>query len=153
MWERLCRQVLNCPELIEKPQYSDNAHRLEHNAELIHIVSEWAANKSVADCVRECSDAGLPCAPVWDFKQAYSSSFYREERRMFITVPTPDGATADAMVQPIVFGSHPRRLRFSATIWPTHRQNTPSKAGYPAEHNRRLSPHGCYQIICSIRYR
>ena len=153
LWERLCRQVLNCPELIEKPQYSDNAHRLEHNAELIHIVSEWAANKSVADCVRECSDAGLPCAPVWDFKQVYSSSFYREERRMFITVPTPDGATADAMVQPIVFGSHPRRLRFSATIWPTHRQNTPSKAGYPAEHNRRLSPHGCYQIICSIRYR
>ena len=112
LWERLCRQVLNCPELIEKPQYSDNAHRLEHNAELMHIVSEWAANKSVADCIRECSDAGLPCAPVWDLKQAYNSSFYREERRMFITVPTPDGAAADTLAQPIVFSSHPRRLRF-----------------------------------------
>ncbi len=72
---------------------------------------------------------------------------------MFITVPTPDGAAANTMVQPTVFGSHPRRLRFSAAIWPTHRQNTPSKDGYPAEHNRRLSPHGCYQIICSIRNR
>ena len=103
-------------KLIEKPRYTDNVHRLEHNAELMHIISEWNVNKSVADCIRECSDAGLPCALVWDFKQAYSSSFYRADRRMFITVPTPDGATVDAMVQPIVFGSHPRRLRFSAAI-------------------------------------
>ena len=56
------------------------------------------------------------CTSIWDLKQVYNSGFYREERRMFITVPTPDGATADAMVQPIVFGSHPRRLRFSAAI-------------------------------------
>lgn len=104
--------MLNCPELIEKPHYADNAHRLEHNAELMHIISEWTANKSVADCIRECSDAGLPCAPVWDLKQVYNSGFYREERRMFITVPAPDGATADTLAQPIVFGSHPRRLRF-----------------------------------------
>ena len=151
--ECLCCQTLNCWSLLK-------SHGIPITCIVWRITTSWfvslsgrAADKSIADCIRECSDAGLPCAPVWDFKQAYSSSFYREERRMFITVPTPDGATADAMVQPIVFGSHPRRLRFSAAIWPTHRQNTPSKAGYPAEHNRRLSPHGCYQIICSIRYR
>ena len=35
-------------KLIEKPRYTDNVHRLEHNAELMHIISEWNVNKSVA---------------------------------------------------------------------------------------------------------
>ena len=51
-------------KLIEKPHYADNAHRLERNAELMHIVSEWNVNKSVAGCIRECSKAVLPCTSI-----------------------------------------------------------------------------------------
>jgi crotonobetainyl-CoA:carnitine CoA-transferase CaiB-like acyl-CoA transferase len=62
-WRRICG-LLGQPGLLQDPRLRSNAARVAHVDAVDAAIQGWTGSRSVADCVRDFGQAGLPCGPV-----------------------------------------------------------------------------------------
>jgi len=69
-YQNLC-QVADCMELWDEPKYQTNAGRVEHRAELVALLGEIFAKKTVVEWLELLESVGIPCAPINNVAQAF----------------------------------------------------------------------------------
>ncbi|AXF22795.1 CoA transferase [Burkholderia pyrrocinia] len=63
-------QLVGRPELLDDPRFADDTLRGEHGAFLSDLMSEWCADKTLADALAELEQARIPASPVNSPRQA-----------------------------------------------------------------------------------
>lgn len=115
-WEKLCNDVLGRPELTEDPRFLTNMDRL-HNIEALEPVLEASfATASTQEWIRRCNEAGVPCGPINNFKQAVEDPHYRE-RGMVASVDHPVIGKMNVIGIPTKFSRTPGSLRKAAPLF------------------------------------
>jgi crotonobetainyl-CoA:carnitine CoA-transferase CaiB-like acyl-CoA transferase len=69
LWVRLC-EALERPEWVEDPRFLGFGERRVHAPELVELIEQRLATRSVAEWVGVLGAAGVPCAPVNSVEQA-----------------------------------------------------------------------------------
>jgi crotonobetainyl-CoA:carnitine CoA-transferase CaiB-like acyl-CoA transferase len=69
IWKRFC-PAIGRPELLEDPEFRDNACRVEHRERLESLLSSLFATRPLADWVSLLTEHDVPAAPVNDLRAA-----------------------------------------------------------------------------------
>ncbi len=73
-FQRLCR-VLEVDAIAQDPRFSTNQLRVANRAELTLAVEATLREKTVAAWVDLLSEAGIPCGPILDLRDAFSAEW------------------------------------------------------------------------------
>lgn len=76
-FERLCREVLDMPEVAADPRFATNPARVAHRAELHALLETAFARRPASEWVQACRAAGVPCGPVQDVRAAFDDPHVR----------------------------------------------------------------------------
>ncbi len=69
MWRRLC-EVLGLVDIAEDPRYASNAGRMDNRRALRRLIEETLASGTSEEWIARINEAGVPCGPVLDIKEA-----------------------------------------------------------------------------------
>lgn len=89
LFELLCNDVLDAPELVEDPRFTTNLTRIDHHKELKKIIDDWSSNYTIEECVGIVLEAGVPAAPINTMEQVIKDKHIAGAREMFPTVHHP----------------------------------------------------------------
>jgi formyl-CoA transferase len=127
LWQGLC-DVMKRPDLKADARYAALKDRVTRHEELKVIVDEWVSKKTVDGTMKELSEAGIPCAPIYDIKQVTEDPHIAGARQMFVEMEHPAAGKIK------ITGSH---IKLSGT--PTSLRNpSPSLGGDNEEVYGRL---------------
>jgi len=104
-WKRLL-QVIGRPDLIGDPRYESPAARLEHEAQIHALVSEWTKQHDKHEAMRLLGGAGIPAGAVLDTKELIEDPSLHER------------GILQVMDHPVVKGYH-------MPAWPVRHDGTP----------------------------
>ena len=77
-WELLCERIGRA-ELIEDPDYRDQAARYAHRDQLTEVLDATLSARSTAQWL-EVLGGAVPCAPVYDLQEALDNPFVAERQ-------------------------------------------------------------------------
>jgi crotonobetainyl-CoA:carnitine CoA-transferase CaiB-like acyl-CoA transferase len=77
MWVKLCK-LLALDELIEDPEYRNNAARMRNRDEVTRRLNEKFMARGTMEWTRALVELGLPAGPIFDLKQAFSDPHVRQ---------------------------------------------------------------------------
>ncbi len=103
-WERLCK-VLGRDELVADERYATPAKRLEREAEIDAMLSEWTRRRSKREAMEILGAAGIPAGAVFDTAELHGDENL-ERRGIFQTI------------------EHPTRGSFKMPAWPVKMSNS-----------------------------
>jgi len=72
MWEALCR-VIDREDLVQHPQYSQQADRYQNRDELRGIIGAWTLMRDKYQAMRELAEGGVPASAVLDTSDLYNN--------------------------------------------------------------------------------
>ena len=96
-WELLCERI-GCPDLIDDPHYRDQAARHAHRDRLTEVLDEALSGRTTAEWL-EALGGAVPCAPVYDLKEALDNPFVAEREGVQV-FDHPDQARLQAGGEP-----------------------------------------------------
>lgn len=76
-WRGLCG-VLGLQALVDQERFADAYRRKEHVDELIRLIEEATRHRAVAELVTALDDAHVPCAPISDYGEVFTSDALTE---------------------------------------------------------------------------
>lgn len=76
IFERLAR-LMERPELIEPDRFATNIQRLAGRAEINAAIANWIGRMTMADAVRRCDEAGVPCGPIMAIDDIFDDPQYK----------------------------------------------------------------------------
>lgn len=74
LFERLCRDGLERPDLLERPEFRSNPDRVRNISALTDILSEVFRGRPREEWIERLSSAGVPASPVLSIPQAMVSA-------------------------------------------------------------------------------
>ncbi|SEG27259.1 CaiB/BaiF CoA transferase family protein [Bosea lathyri] len=114
-WEKLCRDVINCPELIADPRFLTNMDRLENITALEPLLEAAFASADAATWIARCEEASVPCGPINDFGQAMNDPHYIA-RGMIEEIEHPKLGSMRMIGIPTKFSKTPGAIRKAAPL-------------------------------------
>ena len=72
MWEALCR-VIDREDLVQHPQFSQQADRYQNRDELRGIIGAWTLMRDKYQAMRELAEGGVPASAVLDTSDLYDN--------------------------------------------------------------------------------
>ena len=76
--------------MAEDERFRDNAGRVENEAEIDAVLSEWCSASSLEEILEMLNQANVPSGPIYNIEDMMNDPHY-QARGMFETVDTPDG--------------------------------------------------------------
>ncbi len=104
-WRRLTR-VIRLPELADDPRFVDFTARYENRDELLAILRETMATRTVDDWLKDLQAAGVPSGPIQDVPAALSDP-HTVARQLIRETQHRDFGTIRQPITPVRIGSHP----------------------------------------------
>jgi crotonobetainyl-CoA:carnitine CoA-transferase CaiB-like acyl-CoA transferase len=135
MWRRLC-VVLDQPELAEDPRFSSLAARDRNRDELLPLLREAFAARTVASWMESLAQSSVPCAPVNDIRSALADP-QTNAREALLAYDHPTLGTVRTVASPLrvaVGREAPGRGPFLGE----HTAELLSKIGYRESELKRL---------------
>jgi crotonobetainyl-CoA:carnitine CoA-transferase CaiB-like acyl-CoA transferase len=87
LWRRLCK-ALGREEMASDPRFCDNYHRFQNRQLIGPVVSQWVAERTVAEVVNYLEKARVPCAPINSVAEALENPQV-QAREMLVEVDYP----------------------------------------------------------------
>jgi crotonobetainyl-CoA:carnitine CoA-transferase CaiB-like acyl-CoA transferase len=112
-WERLCRDVIGRPELIEDPRFLTNNDRMENVTDLEPLLEVEFAKADALTWIERCAEASVPCGPINDFAQAMNDPHFLA-RSMVEEVDHPVFGRMKMIGIPAKFSKTPGAIRVAA---------------------------------------
>jgi len=75
IFERLA-QLMERPDLVAPERFASNAQRLAGRAEINATIADWIGRLPLADVVRRCDAAGVPCGPIMAIDDIFADPQY-----------------------------------------------------------------------------
>ena len=97
-WRQFCRAA-DRPDWADDPRFATNVSRVEHRVTLVPQIEAVIRTLSRAEWQRRLDAAGVPHAPVWDYRELFEQEQITD-RGMKVTVRDPAGAPVDLLGSP-----------------------------------------------------
>jgi crotonobetainyl-CoA:carnitine CoA-transferase CaiB-like acyl-CoA transferase len=131
LWERLCRDVLRRPDLLQRPEYADARSRPAHADELAVELQEILQTAPTATWVAALDAAGVPGGPVLTYGQALAHP-QAVAREMVVDIEHPTIGAMHALGMPAKLSETPASIRRPAPLVGQHSREILTELGYRA---------------------
>ena len=88
LYEKLCTEVLNRPDMITDPRFTDMPGRLENQDAIQEVIEATLADKTMAEAVELILSKGIPAGPIYDISQILQDPQVKA-REMFTEMDHP----------------------------------------------------------------
>ena len=122
VWNRFCK-VMGQDELVDLPEYKNNADRVNNHAVLNKIVTEWTSKRTVNEIVELLLANSVPSAPINDVEKIVNDPHIAIDREMFVDMPTYDGQAMKVVACPIKFSDTKATVRETAPKLGAHTES------------------------------
>ena len=129
LWERLCREVLNRPDLLQRPEYRDARSRPAHADQLADELQQVLRTAPTADWVAALDAAGVPGGPVLTYGQALAQPQVRA-REMVLDIDHPAIGAMHVLGMPAKLSETPGGVRRPAPLLGQHSREILRETGY-----------------------
>jgi len=99
-WRILC-EVLDAPDLLADPRFTDNDARLANREALAAELEARFRTRTTDEWVEDLLAAGVPAGPIRDYKQVLTSDPHTRAREMVISFHHPVEGTTYALGSPL----------------------------------------------------
>ncbi len=127
-WERLC-QAIGRADLLDQPQYSDNAGRLTNQTQLESDLEQTFAQHSTDHWMEVLNQAGVPCGPIYDMQQVWDDP-HVASREMRVDLEHPAAGTVPNIGLAAKLYGSPGSIRTAAPQLGQHTREVLADAGY-----------------------
>ena len=127
-WERLC-QAIGRADLLDQPQYADNAGRLTNQTQLESDLEQTFAQHSTAHWMEVLNRAGVPCGPIYDMQQVWDDP-HVASREMRVDLEHPAAGTVPNIGLAAKLYGSPGSIRTAAPQLGQHTREVLADAGY-----------------------
>ncbi|MDH3747610.1 MAG: CoA transferase [Gammaproteobacteria bacterium] len=103
---RSCVACLGLSELADQPEFTSNASRVQNRHILVNKLDTAFAACTTADWLRVLTDAGVPCGPINDLHEVFTSD-YVIERQLVLKQTHPLDNELPAVANPVKFSKTP----------------------------------------------
>lgn len=114
-WEKLCRDVIGRPDLIDDPRFLTNMDRMTNIEALEPLLEEAFASADAATWIARCEAASVPCGPINDFGDAMNDPHYLA-RGMVEEIEHPKLGAMKMIGIPTKFSKTPGAIRKAAPL-------------------------------------
>lgn len=88
LFEKLCTEVLQRPDLVDDPRFTDMEGRLKYQDVLQEVIDGYLKNYTMEDAVNYILSKGIPAGPILNIAQILDDPHVKE-REMFIETEHP----------------------------------------------------------------
>ncbi len=88
LYEKLCTEVLDRPDMITDPRFADMVGRLENQDAIRDVIEEKLADMTMDEAVDLILSKGIPAGPIYDISQILADPQVKE-REMFVEMEHP----------------------------------------------------------------
>jgi crotonobetainyl-CoA:carnitine CoA-transferase CaiB-like acyl-CoA transferase len=120
LWLKFCDEVIKAPDLPKDPRFETNALRIQNNAALSEIVTQYLAREKTGHWLALLEKAGIPAAPVLSYDEVLNDPHFLA-RDQVETIEHPLAGPTKLLRTPIKFSETPVSIRRPA---PTLGQHT-----------------------------
>jgi crotonobetainyl-CoA:carnitine CoA-transferase CaiB-like acyl-CoA transferase len=120
LWLKFCDTVIHAPELAKDPRFETNALRIQNNAALSEIVTQYLAKETTEHWLDLLEKAGIPAAPVLSYDEVLNNPHFLA-RDQVESVDHPVAGPTKLLRTPVKFSETPVSIRRPA---PTLGQHT-----------------------------
>ncbi len=140
-WQRFCAAA-GVPEWSRDPRFAANPRRVEHRQELLGLLEVLLLERTVADWVRSCADAGVPAGPVNTIDQVFAEP-QTLARNMLVELPHPTAGSVRLAGTPLKLSRTPAAVRRPPPLLGQHTEELlASDLGLSAEEIANLRQQG-----------
>ncbi len=119
-WEALVR-VLDEPEVLKVPEWSDFMYRIGNAQDLYFLMQEYTQKYTMLELFEAGSREGVPIAPILTVKDFYNSP-HTKAREFFVEVDHPIAGKADYPGAPYKWSETPAGIRRPAPCLGEHNE-------------------------------
>ena len=130
-WERMC-VATGRDDLLNDPDYADNAARLLNKAQLEAELESTFALRTTEHWTQVLGDAGVPCGPIYDMSQVWNDDHIKQ-RDMRVDLEHPTAGTVGNIGLAAKLRGSPGSLRSAAPLLGQHTRQVLADAGYSEE--------------------
>lgn len=88
LYEKLCTDVLDRPDMITDPRFADMVARLENQDAIRDVIEEKLVDMTMDEAVNLILSKGIPAGPIYDISQILADPQVKE-REMFVEMEHP----------------------------------------------------------------
>lgn len=141
LWKKLCNTI-GRTDLLEMPEFVDNATREQNKKKLDAILEEWTSDKTVNEVVNLLVNAGLPAAPVFTVEQVVKDPHIGGVREMFTEIDHPKVGKVKITNQGIKMSETNPYVRSSSPLLGEHNMEVYKNFGFTEQQIREFQEHG-----------
>ncbi len=142
LFEILCRDLLNRPELIDDPRFATNILRVENNLALKVFIEEWTRTKTVEELTDACLAVGIAAGPILDVTQISKDEHFTKAREMWSDVEHPVCGTIRLNNTAVKLSESKAEIRSPGPLLGQHNGEVLAELGYSAEEIERFKADG-----------
>jgi crotonobetainyl-CoA:carnitine CoA-transferase CaiB-like acyl-CoA transferase len=139
-WMAFCA-ALGLDALVDDERYADAFRRHAHRDELIASIEAVTTTRTTADLVDTLDAAGVPCAPIADYAEVFTSE-HLAFRDFFWDAPHPVMGAVRQLGSPMRFSKTPAARNGAGPVLGDSTQAALVDAGYSAEEVEALLAQG-----------
>lgn len=133
LWELLCRNVLNRPDLLEAPEFQGVRNRHANNVKLTEALEAEFTKHSNDYWLPKMEENGIPAGPILNLQQVFEDP-HVQYREMVKEVEHPTLGKIKQLGHPAKLSRTPAEIRRPAPLLGQHAREVLAEAGYaPAE--------------------
>lgn len=129
LWESFCRSVVDRPDWLENPLYSEPETRLEHIDALEKDIEKIFTKENTSHWVQKLDEAGVPGGPVYTYDQTLNDP-HIIEREMVQAMKHPALGEIKTLGFPTKYSKTPLKVRYPAPLLGQHTSEILTKLGY-----------------------
>lgn len=130
LFGRLCKAI-GAPELADDPRFKEQKDRQAHRDELIALIEERLATRTVAEWVELLNEAGVPCGPILNVKETFENEQV-QTLPMVQQVEHPKLGTVKILGFGVNLSRTPPRIKTAAPERGEHTREILAELGYSA---------------------
>lgn len=88
LYEKLCVEILDRPDMVTDPRFIDMSGRLANQDAIQEVLEAWLADKTMEEAVEILLRHGIPAGPILDISQILADPHVKE-REMFVEMDHP----------------------------------------------------------------
>lgn len=88
LYEKLCTEILDRPDMISDSRFADMEGRLEHQDDIQSVIEETLKDVTMQEAVERILSKGIPAGPIYDVSQVLADPQVKN-REMFVQMQHP----------------------------------------------------------------
>ena len=88
LYNKLCTEILDRPDMITDPRFVDMPGRLKYQDDIQVVVEDWLKDKTMHEATDILLSHGIPAGPILDISQILADPHVKE-REMFVEMEHP----------------------------------------------------------------